>query len=66
MGGLTAPGVVAKVGGTRVREMILVAAFIAPQGSSVLQTPHGPLKPLARLGAAIRISCAEDVDTDPA
>lgn len=57
MGGLTVPGVVARLG-TRVREMILAAAFIPPQGSSVADTLGGPLAPLARVGARIRRSGA--------
>jgi pimeloyl-ACP methyl ester carboxylesterase len=52
LGGLTVPGVVAKLG-TRVREMILATAFIPPQGSSVVDTLGGPLAPLARVGARI-------------
>jgi pimeloyl-ACP methyl ester carboxylesterase len=48
MAGLTVPGVVAKLGPARVREMILVAAFVPPQGSSVVDTLRGPLAPLAR------------------
>jgi pimeloyl-ACP methyl ester carboxylesterase len=53
MGGLTVPGVVAKLGAARVREMILVAAFIGPQGSSVAEALHGPLKTLAQLGVLV-------------
>ena len=48
MAGLTVPGVVAKLGATRVREMIMLAAFVPPQGSSVVDTLRGPLAPLAR------------------
>jgi pimeloyl-ACP methyl ester carboxylesterase len=48
MAGLTMPGVVAKLGAGRVREMILIATFIPPQGSSVVDTLRGPLAPLAR------------------
>jgi pimeloyl-ACP methyl ester carboxylesterase len=53
LGGLTVPGVVARLGAARVREMILAAAFIPPQGSSVVDTLGGPLAPLARVGARI-------------
>ena len=53
MAGLTVPGVVAKLGAARVREMILMAAFIPPQGSSVVDALRGPLAPLARLGVFI-------------
>jgi pimeloyl-ACP methyl ester carboxylesterase len=48
MAGLTAPGVVAKLGAARVREMMLIAAFVPPQGLSVVSTLVGPLAPLAR------------------
>ena len=51
MAGLTVPGVVAKLGAARVREMILLAAFVPPQGPSVVDTLRGPLAPLARVGA---------------
>jgi|SRR5882757_711158 len=48
MAGLTVPGVVAKLGAARVCEMILLAAFVPPQGSSVVDTLRGPLAPVAR------------------
>jgi pimeloyl-ACP methyl ester carboxylesterase len=48
MAGLTVPGVVAKLGAARVREMILLTAFVPPQGKSVVDTLRGPLAPLAR------------------
>jgi pimeloyl-ACP methyl ester carboxylesterase len=48
MAGLTVPGVVAKLGADRVREMILLTAFVPPQGKSVVDTLRGPLAPLAR------------------
>lgn len=53
LGGLTVPGVVTRLGATRVREMVLAAAFIPPQGLSVVDTLRGPLAPLARLGPRI-------------
>ena len=53
LAGVTVPGVVAKLGARRVREMVLVAAFVPPQGKSVVQALRGPLVPLAR--TAIRI-----------
>ncbi|GBG40246.1 alpha/beta fold hydrolase [Mycobacterium montefiorense] len=56
MGGLTVPGIVAKLGAARVREMILLAAFVPPQGSSVVQTLRGPLVPLARSAGRIHRS----------
>jgi pimeloyl-ACP methyl ester carboxylesterase len=48
MAGLTVPGIVAKLGAVRVREMVLLAAFVPPQGLSVVDTLRGPLAPLAR------------------
>lgn len=54
LAGVTVPAVVARLGSPRVREMILAAAFIPPQGSAVLDTLGGPLGPLARWGAKIR------------
>ena len=48
MAGLVVPGIVAKLGATRVCEMILLAAFVPPQGLSVVDTLRGPLAPLAR------------------
>lgn len=50
LGGVIVPGVVARLGAARVREMIFAAAFIPPQGSSVVETLRGPLAPLARAG----------------
>ena len=41
MAGLTAPGVVAKLGAARARELILIAAFGRPQGRSVVDTLVG-------------------------
>jgi esterase/lipase len=35
MAGVTVPGVVAKLGSPRVREMILATAFVPPQGSAI-------------------------------
>jgi pimeloyl-ACP methyl ester carboxylesterase len=54
MAGLIVPGVVARLGHPRVREMILLAAFIPPEGSTVIETLRGPLAPLARFGASVR------------
>lgn len=53
LGGLTVPGIVTRLGATRVREMVFAAAFIPPQGLSVVDTLRGPLAPLARLGPRI-------------
>jgi pimeloyl-ACP methyl ester carboxylesterase len=51
MAGVTVPGVVAKLGSARVREMILVAAFVPPQGQSIADTLGGPLAVFARYAA---------------
>jgi pimeloyl-ACP methyl ester carboxylesterase len=56
MAGLTVPGIVAKLGATRVREMILLAAFVPPQGLSVVDTLRGPLAPLARSARTVQRS----------
>jgi pimeloyl-ACP methyl ester carboxylesterase len=54
MAGLIVPGVVGRLGHPRVRELILLAAFIPPEGSSVVESLRGPLAPLARIGASVR------------
>jgi hypothetical protein len=54
MGGLTVPGIVTKLGAARVREMILLAAFVPPKGSSVVDVLRGPLVPLARSARRIQ------------
>ena len=41
LAGLTVPGVVAELGPSRVREMVLAAAFVPPQGASVVDTLPG-------------------------
>jgi pimeloyl-ACP methyl ester carboxylesterase len=51
MAGVTVPGVVAKIGVPRVREMILVTAFVPPQGTAIIDTLAGPLAPIARFAA---------------
>lgn len=51
MAGVTVPGVVAALGFPRVREMILAAAFIPPQGQAIVDTLGGPLAWFARRGA---------------
>lgn len=53
LGGLTVPGVVAKLGTRRVREMVMLSAFVPPQGRSVAQALRGPLVPLARSAGLI-------------
>ena len=51
MAGVTVPGVVAKLGSARVREMILVTAFVPPQGGAIVDTLGGPLAWFARRAA---------------
>jgi pimeloyl-ACP methyl ester carboxylesterase len=52
LGGITAPGVVARLGRDRALEMVMVAAFVPPHGSSVLDALGGPLALLARPAVA--------------
>jgi len=56
LAGVIVPGIVAKLGAARVREMILLAAFVPPQGFSVVDALRGPLAPLARSARWIRKS----------
>jgi pimeloyl-ACP methyl ester carboxylesterase len=51
MAGVTVPGVVTKLGSARVREMILVAAFVPRQGQAIVDTLTGPLAFFARFAA---------------
>src|SRR6201986_2180796 len=51
MAGVTVPGVVAKLGSSRVREMILATAFVPPQGSAIADPLGGPLAIFARRAA---------------
>lgn len=53
MAGVTVPGVVTKLGAARVREMVLAAAFVPPQGQAIVDTLGGPLAFFARHGARI-------------
>jgi pimeloyl-ACP methyl ester carboxylesterase len=53
MAGVTVPGVVTKLGASRVREMILATAFVPPQGSAIADTLGGPLAVFARRAARI-------------
>lgn len=41
LGGVTVPGVAAKLGASRVREMVFAAAYIPPEGGSVIDTIPG-------------------------
>jgi pimeloyl-ACP methyl ester carboxylesterase len=51
MAGLTVPGVAAKLGPSRVRELVLATAFVPPEGKSLEDTLTGPLAPVARRNA---------------
>lgn len=51
MAGVTVPGIVARLGAARVREMVFVSAFVPPQGGAIVDTLDGPLAWFARRGA---------------
>lgn len=51
LAGLTVPRVVAKLGSSRVREMILAAAYVPPEGSAIVDTLTGPFARIARRNA---------------
>lgn len=51
MAGLTVPGVAAKLGPSRVRELVLAAAFVTPEGKALVDTLTGPLALVARRNA---------------
>jgi pimeloyl-ACP methyl ester carboxylesterase len=51
LGGVTAPGVVTRLGASRVCEMVFATAFVPPEGTAVVDTLSGPFAPLARRGA---------------
>ncbi len=51
LGGVSVPGVAAKLGATRVREMVFASAFIPPEGTAVVDTLSGPVSWYARRGA---------------
>jgi pimeloyl-ACP methyl ester carboxylesterase len=51
LAGVTVPGVVTKLGAERVRELIMAAAFVPPEGRSVLDSLAGPLAGYARRNA---------------
>lgn len=53
MAGVTVPGIVAKLGSARIREMILATAFVPPQGLAIADTLDGPLAWFARRAAKI-------------
>jgi pimeloyl-ACP methyl ester carboxylesterase len=48
LGGLTLPGVVARLGAARVREMIFAAAFLPPEGTSIVESSPLVIKRVAR------------------
>jgi pimeloyl-ACP methyl ester carboxylesterase len=48
MGGLIVPGVVTKLGASRVREMVLAAAYVPPNGAALVDTFPGLLGWYAR------------------
>src|SRR5689334_16734694 len=50
LGGVSVPGVAAKLGSSRVREMIFASAFIPPEGTAVVDTLSGPVSWYARRG----------------
>jgi pimeloyl-ACP methyl ester carboxylesterase len=51
MAGVTVPGVVAKLGASRVREMVLATAFVPRQGNAIIDTLSGFFAPIARFAA---------------
>jgi pimeloyl-ACP methyl ester carboxylesterase len=51
MAGVTVPGVVARLGSARVREMVFAAAFCPRQGQAIVDTLSGPLAIFARYAA---------------
>jgi pimeloyl-ACP methyl ester carboxylesterase len=51
MAGLTVPGVVTKLGSSRVRELILATAFVPPEGKTLADTLTGLFKRIARRAA---------------
>jgi pimeloyl-ACP methyl ester carboxylesterase len=53
MAGLTVPAVVTRLGASRVREMILAAAFVPPTGATIADTLAGPLAWYARRAARV-------------
>lgn len=51
MGGMTLPGIATKLGSGRVRELVFAAAFVPPEGFSLVDTITGPTAPLAHYRA---------------
>ena len=54
LAGLTVPGMVAKLGSSRVREMILAAACLPVQGEAIVDTLVGPLAWYVRRAVRLR------------
>ncbi len=54
LAGLTVPGMVAKLGSSRVREMILAAACLPVQGRAIVDTLVGPLAWYVRRAVRLR------------
>ncbi|OBG26742.1 alpha/beta fold hydrolase [Mycobacterium sp. 852002-51057_SCH5723018] len=48
MGALPLPGVVTKLGAARVREMIFAAAFLPPEGTSIVESSPWVIRTIAR------------------
>jgi pimeloyl-ACP methyl ester carboxylesterase len=48
LGGLPLPGVVTKLGAARVREMIFAAAFLPPEGTSIVESSPWVIRTIAR------------------
>jgi pimeloyl-ACP methyl ester carboxylesterase len=48
LGGMTLPGVVTKLGGAGVREIIFAAAFLPPEGTSIVESSPWLLATIAR------------------
>lgn len=48
MAGVIVPGVVSRLGSARVKEMVLISAFVPRQGQAIVDTLSGPLGVFAR------------------
>ena len=62
LAGLTVPGMVAKLGPSRVREMILAAACVPVQGTAIVDTLVGPLAWYVRRAVRLRTPPATTPD----
>jgi pimeloyl-ACP methyl ester carboxylesterase len=51
LGGVSMPGIVAKLGASRVREMVFASAFVPPEGTAVVDTLTGVFRSYAHYGA---------------